>query len=391
MGKMPDYSFYRRQEEYSYLRDVDSVALQHGRMAFDAALKNFFEWKRGNRKGARVGFPKFKRKGVSRDSYATFNVNNSIRIVDGDKFVTLPKIGKVKIVLHRPFDGAIKTVHVNRRRSGRWYVSLTVETDRVEPSRRKRPVDLDNLKVVGLDMSMERFAVSSDADDSAIPKYVRRYRREQKRLARLQRRVSRRKLTVSEIGTEPSRNRMKAQLAYARLSERIADQRGDYAVKTAIHFAKTYDVVVLEDINLQSMARTLRLGKSVNDLGFGEFRRWLEWEAGKYGCYVHYADKWFASSKTCNSCGYRNDGLKLSDREWTCPQCGDTHDRDLNAARNLRDEFLKEYSTAGTAGIDACGDSASTLRETVARALSSKQEKFAVCQSRAEAADLGRG
>jgi putative transposase len=184
---------------------------------------------------------------------------------------------------------------------------------------------------------------------------------------------------------------MKAQLAYARLSERIADQRGDYAVKTAIHFAKTYDVVVLEDINLQSMARTLRLGKSVNDLGFGEFRRWLEWEAGKYGCYVHYADKWFASSKTCNSCGYRNDGLKLSDREWTCPQCGDTHDRDLNAARNLRDEFLKEYSTAGTAGIDACGDSASTLRETVARALSSKQEKFAVCQSRAEAADLGLG
>ena len=282
----------------------------------------------------------------------------------------------MRIVLHRPFEGVIKTVHVTRRKSGRWYVSLTVDVAPAERCRRTRPFDPKNPKTVGLDLSMERFVVSSDTSDNAIPKYVRRFRKEERRLARLQRKVSRRQMVGEKEERRPSSNRRKAQLAYARLAERISDQREGYAIKTAIHFAKEYDVIVLEDVDLQSMSRSLRRGKSVMDLGFGEFRRWLEWEAEKYDCYVYYADRWFPSSKTCNSCGYVNGGLRLSEREWTCPECGRRHDRDLNAARNLRDEFLKRYNTAGTAGIDACGDRAATLRETVARALSLKQEKF---------------
>ena len=148
---------------------------------------------------------------------------------------------------------------------------------------------------------------------------------------------------------------------------------------------------MLEDINLQAMSQSLKLGKSVMDLGFGEFRRWLEWEGMKYDCYIHYADRWFASSQTCSECGHVNKGTKdLNVREWVCPVCGAVHDRDVNAATNLKNSFLEEYNTAGTAGIHACGDSASTLRETVARVLAMKQEARG-CRGSSEAHDFSRG
>lgn len=171
----------------------------------------------------------------------------------------------------------------------------------------------------------------------------------------------------------PSKNREKARIRLARLSEKISNQRRDYCIKTALYFARKYDVIVLEDINMQNMSRTLRLGKSVNDLGFGEFRRWLEYEGEKYDSLVYYADKWFASSKTCHECGEKNSLLRLSDREWVCPHCGSIIDRDRNAAMNLRDYFI-DINTAGTAGINACGDTSSTLRKTLLQVVSRKQE-----------------
>ena len=140
------------------------------------------------------------------------------------------------------------------------------------------------------------------------------------------------------------------------------------------YFARKYDVVVIEDLNMQNMARSLRLGKSVMDLGWGMFKTWLGIECEKYDTYLMKADKWFASSKTCHKCGAKNTLLELSDREWVCPNCGCVIDRDRNAAINLRDYFLKQYNTAGTAEINACGDNASTLRETLVQVLSSKQE-----------------
>ena len=157
-------------------------------------------------------------------------------------------------------------------------------------------------------------------------------------------------------------------------AERIAAKRRENAIQTALHYVRKYDVVVIEDLDMQSMSQSLRLGKSVTDIAFGEFRKWLEWEASKYDCYVLVADKWFASSKTCHDCGYKNNSLKLSERGWVCPKCGARHDRDRNAALNLRGYFEDLYNTAGTAEINACGDFASTLRLAVGRALSLKQE-----------------
>ena len=221
-------------------------------------------------------------------------------------------------------------------------------------------------KTTAFDMSLSKFVVSSHNEDNAIIKYIRNYRKNEKRLARLQRKFSK------KINTSNNKTKSKQQVAI--LQEKIANRRKDFVNKTVLFFVRKYDVIVLEDINLQNMSRTLHLGKSVNDLGFGLFKQLLEQKCNEYDSVVIYADKWYPSSKTCSSCGHINKKLGLSDRRWVCPACGTCHDRDFNAAINLETYFNEQYNTAGTAGIYACGDSSSTLRESVMHVLSSKQE-----------------
>jgi putative transposase len=263
-------------------------------------------------------------------------------------------------------------------KSEEFYVSLNVECNE-KVAVINKVYNKDNLKVVGLDMSLQHFCVSSDPSDDAITKYIREYRKEEKRIARLQRRMSRRKSTVEkEVDGEKKKtegsNHRKARLRLARKSERISRRRREFCIKMARYFAMKYDVVCIEDINMQAMSRSLHLGKSVMDLGWGMLRRWLEYECEKYDTVVYKVDKWYPSSKTCHCCGHVNKDLKLSDREWVCPHCGATIDRDRNAAMNLRDCFVNEICTAGTVGINARGNSASTLRGTVEQVLSSKRE-----------------
>lgn len=381
IGKQPDYTHFRNMPEYAFLKECDSVALQQARRHFDEALEAFLKSRKGERKGRKAGFPKFKKKGAAKDTYTTFNNGGCIKLSSDGKRIKLPKVGMVRIVLHRPFAGTIRSANVSRSRSGKYHISLTVETGQPEKPLFNRVPRVSKPSVAGLDMSMEGFAVSSDPSDVTKPKYVREYRRNERRLSRLQRMLSRKAFTgTGEYRTDssgkeveirrPSKNREKARLRYAKACEKLANRRREFCIQTALHYVRKYDAVVLEDIDLQSMSKSLRLGKSVNDLAFGEFRRWLEHEAGKYDCYIHYVDRFFPSSKLCSGCGWKNDSLSLSDREWTCPECGCHHDRDVNAAINLRDEFLTRYNTAGTAGIQACGDGSSTLRETVGRLLS---------------------
>ena len=391
MGKVPDYGYYKKMEEYAYLSECDSVALQQARIHFEKAIKAFLDSKNGKRKG-KSGFPKFKKKGVCKDSYTTFNNGCAIRITNDGKHITLPKIGKVKIVLHRTFCGKIKSVNITRAKSGRFFVSITVETGETEKPLINRLARIDNLSVVGLDMSMAEFAVPSGAPDDTTPKYVRQYRKHERKLRRLARRVSRKQMTGEKGNRTYSKNREKAKRKYAKASERVADIRKDFVCKAALHYVRRYDVVVLEDIDMKAMSQSLKLGKSVMDLGFGKFRQWLEWEGMKYDTYIHYTDRWFASSQTCSDCGYVYKGTKdLKVREWVCPECGAVHDRDANAAENLKNKFLNDfYSTAGAAGIHACGDATSTLREAIARVVSLKQEAHGCCGP-SEARDFSRG
>lgn len=367
IGALPKPTFYKKQEEYAYLKDCDAVALATARINLNRALDNYFKSKKGERKGKRVHFPKFKKKGKCRDSYGTFNNSNCIKVADGK--ISLPKLGKVKIVLHRPYQGIIKSVNVSCTKSKKYYVSLTCEvSDEVNVN---NVSNINNLKVVGLDMSLSQFVVSSNKDDNTKTKYVRLFRKNEKRLAHLGRKLSKKNF----INNQPSNNRLKAQLRYAKLSEHIANQRKDYCIKEALYYATNYDVIVLEDLDMQNMSKSLRLGKSVNDLGFGMFKSWLSHQCKKHDSIIMFADRYFASSKTCFECGVKNDSLRLSDREWACQHCGVMVDRDYNAALNLRDYFYKViHNTVGTTGIKACGETSSTLRETLMQVVSMKQE-----------------
>ena len=408
MGRMPDYTFYKKQDEYAYLKDCDSVALQQARIHLQKAIDDFLKSKGGARNGKRLGFPRFKRKGVSKDSYTTYNNTNCVKISDDGRFITIPKLGKVRIRLHRCFAGVIKSVSVSRSRAMNHYVSLTVETGEPCKPLVNRIERRDKLSVVGLDMSLQGLVVSSDTADETKTKFVRQYRKHEKKLARLQRQVSRKQM----VGTgkyrtdkhgkrveikERSKNREKARIRHAKYAERVANMRTDFLTKEALYYARKYDVVVIEDLDMQAMSKCLKLGKSVHDVAFGEFRRWLEWEGMKYDCHIHVVDKWFASSKTCSSCGYKKKDLALKDREWVCPECGTVHDRDFNAAVNLREEFVRQYNTAGTAGINACGDGTSTLRDYLARVLpqnrgSGRKQEASDCESGpSDARDFSRG
>ena len=364
MNKLPLVTYFKKDNPF--LNDVDSLVLMNARRHFEQAMKNYFESKQGKRKGKYVGFPKFKSKHKSKNAFQTNSVNGNIVILTDTNEIKIPKIGKIKARLHRlPMDnGKIILATVTQGSDGKYAISIVIEYADMKP---ERTIDPNNLKVVGLDMSLSNFVISSDEeDDDTRTKYIRQYRKNEKRLARLNRRLSKKQ--------KGSNNREKARKVLSKTHSHIANCRKDFVCKQALHFAKKYDVVVLEDIDLQNMSKALSLGKSVMDLGFGEFRTRLQWKCNENGSYLVKADKWFPSSKTCNACGHVNKGLKLSDREWVCTECGTVHDRDLNAARNLRDYFIKILNTAGTAGINACGEMSTTLRETLRQVISMKQE-----------------
>lgn len=363
IGKTPLLTEFKK--DFEFLKECDNAALAYSRSNFERAIKDFIKSKNGKRKGKRLGFPKFKSKHKSKMTYKTCDAHGGIRFVD-DSHIKLPKMGLVKCVKHRDFDGVINAVTVEMKPSGKYYISVMVDCpDEIELKINKKN-NYNNLNVVGLDMSLSDFAVSSHEEDNTIVKYVRNYRKNEKHLSKLQRKISRKE--------KGSKNRMKSKRQVAVLHEKIANQRKDFINKTALYFASKYDVIVLEDINLQDMSRTLHLGKSVSDLGFGEFRTLLEQKCNEYDTTIFYVDKWYPSSKMCSSCGTINKSLKLSDREWVCSECGTCHNRDFNAALNLEQYFTNQYNTVGTTEINACGDNASTLRAIVMQVLSLNQE-----------------
>ena len=363
IGKTPLLTEFKK--DYDFLKECDNAALAYSRSNFERAIKHFIKSKNGKRNGKRLGFPQFKSKHKSKMTYKTCDAHGGIRFVD-DSHIKLPKMGLVKCVKHRDFDGVIKAVTVEMKPSWKYYISLMVECPNETLLKINKKNNYNNLNIVGLDMSLSDFVVSSHEEDNTIVKYVRNYRKNEKHLSKLQRKLSRKE--------KGSKNRMKSKRQVAVLHEKIANQRKDFINKTALYFVSKYDVIVLEDINLQNMSRTLHLGKSVTDLGFGEFRTILEQKCKEYDTTIIYADKWYPSSKTCSSCGAINKSLKLSDREWVCTECGTCHNRDFNAALNLEQYFTNQYNTVGTTEINACGDNASTLRAIVIQVMSLKQE-----------------
>ncbi len=310
------------KHDYPWLKEVDSLALSNAQLNLDKAFSNFFE--------GRAGFPKFKSKRRSKLSYTTNNVNNSVRI-EGE-FLRLPKLGMVRAKIHRKVlkDWHIKSVSVSLD-AGNYYASILFEYE----SQVLDPVDPQ--KLLGLDFSMSDLYVDSDGNRPCNPHY---YRQNEKRLKAEQRKLSRCK--------KGSNNYEKQRLKLQRLNQHSSNQTRDYLNKLSRSLADHFDMIAAEDINLRAMSQCLKLGKSVRDNSFGMFRDMLKYKLEEQGKYFVVVDKFFPSSQLCSKCGRKNPAFKqmnvsknLSVREWTCPFCGTHHDRDVNAAINIREEGRK--------------------------------------------------
>ena len=299
------------KKEFEWLNEVDSLALANAQMNLQTAYNNFF-------RSPKIGFPKFKSRKRNRFSYTTNNQNGTVSIKDGK--LRLPKIGLVKIKLHRliPEGQKIKSATITKTPSGKYYAAILVEYEQEIPY-----VELDKNKALGLDYASHSFYVDSQGREADYPKF---YRNAQKILAR-----ERRKLSLMKYG---SNNYLKQKIRVARLQEHISNQRTDWIHKLSTRLANEYDYICVEDINMQNMAQSLKLGKSTNDNGFGMFRTILAYKLADRGKKLIKIDKWFPSSKMCRFCGNINQELTLSDRVWTC-ECGQVLNRDENAAINI--------------------------------------------------------
>ena len=302
------------KKEKEFLKEVDSIALQQSLRHLDTAYSNFFKRKDN-------GYPRFKSKRRGKQSYTTMNVNHNIRIEKGR--IRLPKLGEVKIRQHReiPEEWTLKSVTVKRVPSGKYYVSILFEYESQICER-----EINN--VLGLDFSMSDLYVTSEGERCGYPKY---FRQAEQRLARAQRR-----LTKMQKG---SANYLKQKVKVAKIHEKIANQRKDFLHKRSHQIAETYDAVSIEDLNMQGMSKALHFGKSVHDDGWGMFTRMLEYKLADRGGKLVKIDRWYPSSQMCSGCGHIVPEVKdLGVRVWFCDWCLEYHERDENAATNIRDE-----------------------------------------------------
>lgn len=306
------------KQEFEWLKEVDSLALANEQMHLQTAYNNFF-------KNPKTGFPKFKSKKFDKKSYTTNNVNNSIRIIS-QNHIQLPKLGVVKFVEHRriPKDYTIKSATISQAVSGKYYISILTEYEYEIPE-----INLDTSKSIGLDYSSHDFYV--DNQNRSPENFQHLYRQSESKLAKEQKKLSHMKLH--------SANYEKQKIRVARIHEKIQNQRKEFVEKESTKLASLYDIVCIEDLNLQNIAQSLNLGKSTNDNGFGMFRTRLQQKLEIQGKKLIKIDKWFPSSKMCRFCGCINSDLKLSDRVWTC-SCGQTLNRDENAAINILNQGL---------------------------------------------------
>ncbi|GEM88366.1 RNA-guided endonuclease InsQ/TnpB family protein [Meiothermus granaticius] len=301
----------KKQLETAWLKDVDSQLLQQALKDLDRAYQAFFS--------KQAGFPRFKSK--KRDA-PRFRIPQRVRVKESEVYI--PKVGWIRIRQSQPVDCSIKGATFKRDAEGQWYVSLTAEFEM--PDVPLPPANPE--RVVGIDLGLKDFAVMSDGTRIAPPKF---YRRGLSKLRRVQRQLSRKQ--------KGSKNRDKARKRLSRVHAKVRNQRQDFLHKLTTGLVQKYDGLCIEDLNLRGMAKT-KLSKSVLDAALGEFRRQLEYKTIWHCKHLAVIDRYFPSSRLCRECGSINANLTLSDRVWIC-ECGAVHDRDLNAACNIKAEGMR--------------------------------------------------
>jgi len=337
--------------EFPFLKEADSIALQASREHLFEAYQNFFN---GLKKGRKVGFPKFKSK-KGKETYTTKQTNGNIKIDFERKKLKLPKLGWLRFNDNRVFSEKIKHATIKKTKSNKYFASLTLEAQEDV----KKLQEVHEKDIVAFDMSANNFLVN-DLVKMENPRF---YRIEQKKTKKLNKELSRKK--------KGSKNREKARLKLARHYDTIYNRKKDWAHKLTRKLADTFDAIILENLNMKGIQKfNSGLSKSVSlDFSWYQFTTYLKYKMEWLGKHFILVDRFFASSKLCSCCGWKNNNLTLRERVWTCLDCGTTHERDENASVNLRDEgirILKEEkyitiihddkTTVGTTGSHAFGD-----------------------------------
>lgn len=333
------------KNDYPFLKNVDSLALANSQMDLKQAFRNYKQNK------DHFGKPRYKKKSRSKLSYKTNNQKGTVRI-ENNKLI-LPKFKSgIPIVVHRKLDGLIKSVTIECVSSG--YYTATILYD--VPDNHVKPV-LSKDNTVGIDLGLTHLAITSENKKYDNPKH---YRKSQKKLRKEQKILSRRfeqnvkkriydkngKCTkiVFHKPLHECKNYQKQRTKVAKINHKIKQQRLDNLHKVSKDIIKNHDYIILETLKIKNLMKNRKLSKSIADVGWSMFINMLEYKAERYGKQIIYINQWFPSSQMCSNCYYNSGKKPLNIREWTCTNCHKTHDRDINAAMNIKYKGLELIS-----------------------------------------------
>jgi len=343
------------KKEYEWLSDCYSQVLQVATLNLTTAYKNFFD--------KRAQFPKFK----SKKHKQSIQYPQNVQVVS-DSELKFPKLGVIKAKLHRPIDGKIKTVTVSQNPSGKYFAAILFEIEG------ENPEISTSGKILGIDLGLKHFAIVADGTKISKFENPQYFVKHQQNLKRKQQKLARKK--------DASNSRKKAKKSVAKVHERVANCRQDFLHKLSAKLVNKNQVVIVENLHVKGMVRNHCLAKAISDAGWGMFVNFLSYKLDRKGGKLVEIDRWFPSSKTCSVCLHQVSEMSLDVREWTCSHCGTHHDRDGNAATNIRNEGIRMLKTDGTA-VSAVGGKVSPKvgRKSNLRHSPAKTEAHAVCDS----------